>query len=252
MPHVRPAQQANVGFFVFPMPKSLKRYAGKGDLHFVTLFECRGAAMSLSRRRAAAELSVPQSRSKSRSVGRDETTLSAAHPAARAKARASSEKTTSSCYRRLALLGSARARNVFVKVLIEVRNKYGIALVGYVVMPEHVHLLIGESTKGVPSTVVHSLKLRVSKRMRRGIRRKSSSQRMLPFREGETVPPQFWQKRFYDFNVYSPAKRREKLEYMHRNPVTRGLVKDPKDWVWSSYSSYSRRGTPMVEIDFVV
>ena len=61
--------------------------------------------------------------------------------------------------------------------------------------------------------------------------------------------PQFWQKRFYDFNVYSESKRQEKLEYMHRNPVTRGLVKDPKDWVWSSYSSYSGRGTPLMEID---
>lgn len=159
---------------------------------------------------------------------------------------------TFSCYRRLALLGNARARNVFVRALGEVRKKYGIQLVGFVVMPEHVHLLIGESKLGMPSTVVHSLKLRVSKRMRRRIQKKSSSQSVLPFREGETALPQFRQKRFYDFNVYSPAKRREKLEYIHRNPVTRGLVKDPKDWVWSSYSSYSGRGTALVEIDFVV
>jgi putative transposase len=159
---------------------------------------------------------------------------------------------TFSCYRRLALLGTARARNVFVRALGKVRRKYGIQLVGYVVMPEHVHLLIGESKFGMPSTVVHSLKLRVSKRMRRGAWKKPSSQKVLPLREAETALPQFWQKRFYDFNVYSAAKRREKLEYMHRNPVTRSLVKDPMDWVWSSYSSYSGRGTLMVEIDFVV
>lgn len=158
---------------------------------------------------------------------------------------------TFSCYRRLALLGTARARNVFVRALVEVRKKYGIELVGFVVMPEHIHLLIWESKLGMPSTVVHSLKLRVSKRMRRGIQRKSSRQRLLPFRGGEVVLPQFWQKRFYDFNVYSAAKRKEKLEYMHRNPVTRGLVKDPKDWVWSSYASYSRRGSVLVEIDYV-
>jgi putative transposase len=159
---------------------------------------------------------------------------------------------TFSCYRRLALLGTARVRNVFVRALGEVRAKYRIQLVGYVVMPEHVHLLIGESKLGMPSTVVHSLKLRVSKRMRRGLREKLSSQKMLPFREGEAALPQFWQKRFYDFNVYSAAKQREKLDYMHRNPVTRGLVKDPKDWVWSSYSSYSGRGSALVGIDFVV
>jgi putative transposase len=51
--------------------------------------------------------------------------------------------------------------------------------------------------------------------------------------------------------VHSAKKRREKLDYMHRNPVTRGLVKDPKDWVWSSYSSYSGRGTPLLQVDFV-
>jgi putative transposase len=193
------------------MPKNLKRYYGKGDLHFVTLFERRGAAAK----------------------------------------RAPSAKTTSSCYRRLALLGTVRSRNLFIRALGEVRKKYGIQLVGYVVMPEHVHLLIGESKLGMPSTVVHSLKLRVSKRMRRGIRKKSSGQKMLPFGEGEAELPQFWQKRFYDFNVYSPAKRREKLEYMHFNPVKRGLVKDPKDWVWSSYSAYSGRGPALLEIDFV-
>src|SRR5580704_8118671 len=149
---------------------------------------------------------------------------------------------TFSCYRRLALLGTERARNVFVRALGEVRKKYAIQLVGYVVMPEHVHLLIGESKLGMPSTVVQSLKLQVSKRMRRRIREKPSSQKMLPFLQDETELPQFWQKRFYDFNVYSAAKQREKLDYMHRNPVTRGLVKDPKDWAWSSYASYSGRG----------
>jgi len=66
-----------------------------------------------------------------------------------------------------------------------------------------------------------------------------------------TEAPRFWQARFYDFNVYSAKKRREKLEYMHHNPVTRRLVEDPKDWIWSSYASYSRRGTPLLEIDFV-
>jgi putative transposase len=192
VPHVRPAR-ANVGTFVFRMPKNLKRYYGKGDLHFITF----------------------------------------------------------SCFRRFALLGTVRARNVFVRALGEVRRKYGIAVVGYVVMPEHVHLLIGESKKGTPSTVVHSLKLRVSKRMRRGRQKQSTSQRTLPFREGGRELPQFWQKRFYDFNVYSAAKRREKLEYMHRNPVTRRLVNDPKDWVWSSYAFYSARGTPLMEMDVV-
>jgi putative transposase len=142
-----------------------------------------------------------------------------------------------------------RSRNTFLHALEEVRRRYDFALVGYVVMPEHVHLMIGEPNRGNPSTIVHSLKLRVSKRMRRIRRWSSAAQRAFAF--PGAAPSRFWQPRFYDFNVWSAKKRREKLEYMHRNPVTRQLVKDPKDWVWSSYSSYSERGLPLLPIDFV-
>jgi putative transposase len=48
----------------------------------------------------------------------------------------------------------------------------------------------------------------------------------------------FWQRRFYDFNVWSKKKRIEKLNYMHMNPVKRGLVADAKLWEWSSYRFY--------------
>ena len=118
-------------------------------------------------------------------------------------------------------------------------------------MPEHVHLLIGEPRMGTPSTVVHSLKLRVAKRLHRRKWRLSAQQEILRFGETEGGALPVWQRRFYNFNVYSAKKRREKLEYMHRNPVTRRLVKDPKDWVWSSYAAYSGRGTPIIAIDFV-
>jgi putative transposase len=157
---------------------------------------------------------------------------------------------TFSCYRRRPLLGSVRERNAFVRALNEVRDKFGFALAGYVVMPEHVHLLIGEPKLGNPSTVIQSLKLRVSKRMRRPGRRTCASQKSFAFGE-PGLESRFWQARFYDFNVYSAKKRREKLEYTHRNPVTRRLVEDPKNWLWSSYAAYSGRGTPLLTIDFV-
>ena len=47
------------------------------------------------------------------------------------------------------------------------------------------------------------------------------------------------QKRFYDFNVWSGRKVGEKLEYMHQNPVKRGLVESPELWAWSSYRAYA-------------
>ena len=48
-----------------------------------------------------------------------------------------------------------------------------------------------------------------------------------------------WQKRFYDFNVWSERKRVEKLRYIHRNPVKRGLVESPEQWAWSSFRAYA-------------
>ncbi len=58
----------------------------------------------------------------------------------------------------------------------------------------------------------------------------------------------FWQPRYYDFNVWSSAKRTEKLKYIHRNPVARGLVERPEDWPWSSYRHYVSGEEGVIEI----
>ena len=157
---------------------------------------------------------------------------------------------TCSCYRRLPLFASTRAKNLFVKILGEVRDRCGFALVGYVVMPNHIHLLIGEPAKGTPSSVMQVLKQRVSRRLRRKPSKKVSSQQLrLPFRRAHDLLPQFWQPRFYDFNVWSQTKFAEKLEYMHLNPVKRKLVVHPRDWPWSSFSFYAKKESGLVRID---
>lgn len=147
---------------------------------------------------------------------------------------------TFSCYRRLPLLKSVRARNLLVGILGQVRARYQFSLVGYVVMLEHVHLLLGEPRVGTPSTVVQVLKQRVSRELR-GVRLEATGREL----------PRFWQPRFYDFNVWSREKRIEKLRYMHRNPVHRGLVERPEDWVWSSYCFYARSGVVLLSLDAV-
>jgi putative transposase len=137
-----------------------------------------------------------------------------------------------------------------VKVLGEVRLRHQFSLVGYVVMPEHVHLLIGEPKKGNPSKVIQALKQSVSRRLRnRGRRKSSPNQLRLGFAFGVRYP-RFWQRRFYDFNVWSYKKKMEKLQYMHFNRVKRGLVRDPKDWPWSSYSFYQGRKDGLLAMDW--
>ena len=116
-------------------------------------------------------------------------------------------------------------------------------------MPEHVHLLISEPKQGTPSTVLQRLKLRVSRRMRKRRRSGSANQLRLPFEEAREPLRAFWQARFYDFNVYTRGKKKEKLNYMHANPVVRGLVEHPKDWRWSSWTSYWGGEAGMVRID---
>jgi len=145
---------------------------------------------------------------------------------------------TCSCYRRLPFFASERRRDVFLNVLREVRDRYDFALLGYVVMPEHVHLLISEPNFGTPSVVMQVLKQRVSRTLRKRPRSASASQMRLWNDELLTTYPCFWQHRFYDFNVWSFHKKNEKLNYMHFNPVRRGLVHHPKLWLWSGYRHY--------------
>jgi len=156
---------------------------------------------------------------------------------------------TFSCYRQLPLLKTARARDIFVKELGKVRDEMGFHLFGYVVMLEHVHLLMSEPRQGTPSTVLQKLKLRVSRKIRWPSGPECAGQ--IRARVSDTGDPlrAFWQARFYDFNVYSTGKRKEKLNYMHANPVVRGLVNHPKDWPWSSWSFYEKGEEGLIRID---
>ena len=144
---------------------------------------------------------------------------------------------------------TGRARDVFVKELSKIRDEMGFLLSGYVVMPEHVHLLISEPKQGTPSTVLQKLKLRVARKLGKRKKRPCATQLRLPFVETGDPLRAFWQARFYDFNVYTSGKKKEKLNYMHANPVKRGLVEHPKDWRWSSWNFYYGGGAGMVRID---
>ena len=154
---------------------------------------------------------------------------------------------TFSCYRRRGYLGTARARDRFVKILDQVRARFRFLLIGYVVMPEHVHLVMSEPPKGNPSKVLQVLKQRVSRSLRKP-GRKPSAQLSLMFAAAKDSPA-FWQRRFYDFNVWSSKKLKEKLDYIHRNPVQRGLGLHPKDWPWSSWSHYEKGEMGLIRID---
>lgn len=151
------------------------------------------------------------------------------------------------CFQRRGFLGSARARNLAIRSLEQTRARYRFALVGYVFMPEHVHLLVSESRTVSPAKIIQSFKQRVSRTMR-ARKRKRPGQLALPFSERTPEFRRFWQRRYYDFNVYTRAKMKEKLLYMHENPVRAKLVKHPGDWPWSSWCHYYR-GEGLLRMD---
>jgi putative transposase len=187
----------------------------------------------------------------------------------------SSHFLTCSCYRREPLLGDDRIKQLFLTVLDETRRPYRFCVYGYVIMPGHFHLLISNTETGDTGKVLQVLKQRVSHRARKILdptlfqktekdgtptsldvsgptlsqkRRKDGAPK-----EFEDIPSgepwQFWQRRFYDFNVWSRPKLIEKLKYMHRNPVVRGLVARPEDWPWSSFRHYALGEVGLVEIE---
>ena len=118
-------------------------------------------------------------------------------------------------------------------------------------MPDHVHLLISEPKVGSVSTVLQVLKQRVSRKMRGRKRLATKKQLSLHFGEPLSEDRRFRQRRFYDFNVWTRKKMKEKLHYMHANPVKERLVKLPQDWLWSSFSFYATGGRGLISINAV-
>ena len=141
---------------------------------------------------------------------------------------------TFSCYHRLPLLRATAARNIFLDCLERTRRLYQLRVYGYVVMPEHVHLLLSEPEEGLLSTAIQSLKVASSRR----------TARLRP-----PTHPRLWQRRYFDHNVRSVESFETLLRYTHRNPVKRGLVAKPEDWRWSSFRHYAMAEVEVVEIE---
>ncbi|MGC2248136.1 MAG: transposase [Terriglobales bacterium] len=167
---------------------------------------------------------------------------------------------TFSCYRRQPYFRSPEIYDLFVQTLEDMRRLFSMYVYGYVLMPEHVHLLVSEPERrmvpqvrapglganlgsqlvsepkgAVLADAIHYLKLSFAKRLRS--------------REGRVELGSFWQKRYYDRNVRNAREFSIKLRYVHRNPVKRGLVSNPVEWTWSSFRHYALREIGVVEIE---
>jgi putative transposase len=143
---------------------------------------------------------------------------------------------TFSCYRRQPLFNDFEAYDLFPACLEKMRRRFHLCVYGYVIMPEHVHLLLTEPEQGTLAEAIHYLKLSFTKKLHARV-------------SGRQAEGSFWQKRYYDRNVRNAREFTVKLKYLHRNPVKRGLVQKPEDWEWSSFRHYALRESGVVEIE---
>jgi putative transposase len=137
---------------------------------------------------------------------------------------------TFTCYHRRPLMTTPSSRCIIESALERIRRNFHLRVYGYVVMPDHVHLLLSEPRYGTLADAPKSLKQGVSRRLIGGAEH-------------------FWQKRYYDFNVRNYAQFVEKLRYIHRNPVRAGLCARPEDWEWSTFRHYATGCKGSVEIE---
>ena len=150
---------------------------------------------------------------------------------------------TFSCYKRRRLLDDDRAKGIVIYFLADQLRRIGGTCSGFVIMPDHVHALLHLKEPGTLSRFIQQWKRRSS------IRLKEFLKEHLPAYAAATdFSEPIWQARFYDFNVFSDGKAREKLEYMYNNPVGRSLVARAEDWIYGSARWYILKRSVGVEI----
>jgi len=157
---------------------------------------------------------------------------------------------TFSCYHRLCLLNSDNTIIPFLEALEIYRRKYVFHIYGYIVMPDHVHLVLYPLRNMAMGSVIGEIKKRSSykilslwKKQNRAILREMA----VSGRGRQQFA--FWQPRGYDRNCRTSEIVREKIHYCHMNPVKAGLVTDPGDWPWSSYRWYCGDERSLVQIE---
>jgi len=164
---------------------------------------------------------------------------------------------TSSTYHRAQVFRSPRFCQCFVQRLEEVRQKMHCLLIGWVLMPEHFHLLLkpqpAETTPLVVKELIEDTARRILKTLRENQQYPWCQKMLARFRLPPSVHDEshfrLWNRRFHPFDVHSEAKLREKLNYMHNNPVKRGLVSSPGDWPWSSWRFYYLQDASVLRMD---
>jgi len=159
---------------------------------------------------------------------------------------------TFSCFRRQAFFSGSLAPGWFLESLDQAREGHGFHLWAFVVMPEHVHLVIAPGETYDISRILWQIKKPLSERVPRHVRanHRAFLRHMTRRRPSGRVSHHFWQPGGgYDRNLWTLERIHEKINYIHANPVRRGLVQRGEDWPWSSFRAWTEGGDEPLRLD---
>jgi len=159
---------------------------------------------------------------------------------------------TFSCFQQLPLLSRERTRHWFVQATGNAKEKYRFALLAYVIMPDHAHLLVCPLLPVYDIALfLKAIKQSVARKAKHFLRENNQNWlEKLTVRRGNREVFRFWQTGpGYDRNIHTENELFEKIAYIHNNPVTRGLVTAVEEWKWSSAGWYNGNRNVVLSID---
>lgn len=157
---------------------------------------------------------------------------------------------TFSCYHNYNLFKTDTVKNIFLHQLDTLRTKYMFKIYGYVIMPNHVHLVLLLPDEIAVSKIIGELKSLTGREI---ISHWQSIgleifDKLKVIKDGKQKYA-FWQRKYYDHNCRTKETTIEKINYCHKNPVTKSLVEKQEDWIWSSFRSHHKMNNVMLKID---
>ncbi len=153
-------------------------------------------------------------------------------------------------HNKMPLLTSNKFRKIVIESIDLFRDKYKLKLLGYVIMPEHLHLVLVPPEDIKLGPMIGKMKILSSTGIHELMRNSNSPMiERLTVRRNKVDNFVFWQRRCYDHNCRDTESVWEKVIYCHNNPVKRGLVSELKNWIWSSYRYYSGYNDVLLEMD---
>jgi len=154
-------------------------------------------------------------------------------------------------HEKIPLLTNNVIRKIVIDSISAMRDEYGFLLIGYVIMPEHIHLVIIPRIDTRVGAIIGDIKRFSSKRIIKIFKTRNNNallDKLNVCRDGNSRLA-FWQRRCYDHNCRLEKSMWEKVNYCHNNPVIRRLVQKREDWEWSSYRWYHGYPNVLLEMD---